>query len=765
MKKQGKIKLAIDVIGVMVSRAIFMGMNPVGIGFFGAAYAIKQGRVVTFLMMSLGMATVLSPVEAVKYMIAMGVSMIINGLVESKSKKVNVHIIAITIGLVTTCISASTAFYYNQVKDQLLLCALEGVIAFCCVYLFHKGTQWMLESKHNCIPDNEQLISTALMFAAVIYSLQGIELWDHSIGFIVGGFITVLFAYKYGAAYGAVQGTICGVVLGIVEQQPYMTILMCILGVGIGAMRNMGRILSMIVFLTLLFGTRIYATTYVLQQEQIEGLIVVALLFLCLPPSLVQRVDAVVSHLERNGRFAKENIEAITQHKLQEFSKSFYQLSKTFRDITQKRTSLSKIGVATILEDMSTQVCTNCEKCDLCWKQNYKETYQTFQSFLNVIEDTGSSDSVTIPYEFQKRCDHVVYLMNEGVRIFETEKLNYAWQNRLAESREAIAGQLDEVACIIDEFSSDLYRTSMVSDEIETGLKTILKANRLNVSQLVVLERKDQKKQVYMIAKAGKGQCITSKEVAGIIGSVMNLPMKPTEATKNVISKTYDTFAFVEDTTFKALTGSARITKQGEKISGDSFSILNLENGQMILSLSDGMGTGVNANEESESVIELLEQFMEAGFKEESAIRLINSILVLKSEQQSFSTIDLSILNMYTGVCDFVKIGAATTFIKRDQWVETISSTTMPVGVFNQVDFDQKSKKLYDGDYIIMMSDGVLDCIPGNNKEKIMQEIILSLTTNNPQELANRILKEALAHNEEVPVDDMTVLVAGIWKK
>ena len=268
-----------------------------------------------------------------------------------------------------------------------------------------------------------------------------------------------------------------------------------------------------------------------------------------------------------------------------------------------------------------------------------------------------------------------------------------------------------------------------------------------------------------MIAKAGKGHCVTSKEVAAMIGGILDIPMRPTDSTKNVISKTYDTFAFVEDTNFKTLTGSARITKLGEKVSGDNFSILNLENGQMILLLSDGMGTGVNANEESESVIELLEQFMEAGFKEESAIRLINSILVLKSENQSFSTIDLSILNLYTGVCDFVKIGAATTFIKRDQWVETISSTTMPAGVFNQVDLDQKSKKLYHGDYVIMMSDGVLDCIPGNNKEKFMQEVILGLKSTNPQEMANKILKEALAQNEEIPPDDMTVLVAGIWKK
>ena len=122
-------------------------------------------------------------------------------------------------------------------------------------------------------------------------------------------------------------------------------------------------------------------------------------------------------------------------------------------------------------------------------------------------------------------------------------------------------------------------------------------------------------------------------------------------------------------------------------------------------------------------------------------------------------------LNLYTGVCEFVKIGAATTFIKRDNWVETISSTTMPAGVFNQVDFDQKSKKLYDGDYIIMMTDGVLDCMEGEEKEKQMQEIIHNLKGNNPKEMSDQIIKAALAANEEIPIDDMTVLVAGIWKK
>ena len=40
--------------------------------------------------------------------------------------------------------------------------------------------------------------------------------------------------------------------------------------------------------------------------------------------------------------------------------------------------------------------------------------------------------------------------------------------------------------------------------------------------------------------------------------------------------------------------------------------------------------------------------------------------------------------------------------------METIQSTSLPAGMFEQVEFDTTAKKLYDGDYIIMVSDGTL---------------------------------------------------------
>ena len=167
---------------------------------------------------------------------------------------------------------------------------------------------------------------------------------------------------------------------------------------------------------------------------------------------------------------------------------------------------------------------------------------------------------------------------------------------------------------------------------------------------------------------------------------------------------------------------------------------------------------------ERTAVEDKLEQFLEAGFSKETAVRMINSALIVRSDAQVFSTIDISSLDLYTGICEFLKVGASTTFIRRENWVETISSTSLPAGVFHKLEPDCTSRKLYDGDMVIMVTDGVLDALPGEDKEQAMCQFLESLDFMPPQEMAERILEFALSF---VPGarDDMTVLTAGIWKK
>ena len=211
--------------------------------------------------------------------------------------------------------------------------------------------------------------------------------------------------------------------------------------------------------------------------------------------------------------------------------------------------------------------------------------------------------------------------------------------------------------------------------------------------------------------------------------------------------------------------GVARSARDGEVISGDNFSLFPAADGQMILSISDGMGSGLAAYKESEAVIDLLEQFLGSGFDKETAIRLIHSSMLLQTEGQSSATVDLCMADLYTGDCEFLKIGASTTFLKRKHWVETITSTSMPMGILQDVDYECTRKRLEEGDYIVMVSDGVMDALPQMDAEEMIKDYLLQSETENAKELARSLLNYVLQSDRQQARDDMTVLVGGMRRR
>ena len=74
------------------------------------------------------------------------------------------------------------------------------------------------------------------------------------------------------------------------------------------------------------------------------------------------------------------------------------------------------------------------------------------------------------------------------------------------------------------------------------------------------------------------------------------------------------------------------------------------------------------------------------------------------------------------------------------------------------------SKKLWEENWIVMVSDGILDALPGEEKELVMKEYLEGAEWDQPQALAEAVLAFASSF-EERPRDDMTVLAARIWKR
>lgn len=181
--------------------------------------------------------------------------------------------------------------------------------------------------------------------------------------------------------------------------------------------------------------------------------------------------------------------------------------------------------------------------------------------------------------------------------------------------------------------------------------------------------------------------------------------------------------------------------------------------------LSDGMGSGEKACQDSTLVVELMQKFLEAGFPAETAISMINSALVCREESANMSTLDLCSIDLYGGECRFIKVGSACSYIKRGQLVERISSGNLPMGIFQKPDVDTVCRELEDGDYVILFSDGVTDALSQGMGEEILPEVIGSCQLSNPGEIAGSLLNFCIHQCKGRIRDDMTILVIGIWKK
>lgn len=764
MKDLNMRKFIVNLFGIVMARAVFAGMNPIAIGYFAAVYLEKKGRLTIMLTVLLGMLTVLPAVDIAKYVIVLLVISIITALLEYNNKQVSVLMIGGLAGAVTAAITIAGGLLYENPAYYILTGVGEGISIFALSFVFRRGLEPLMHGVRGQALDNEQIISIAVMMAVFIYGIPDFETIGFSLTITVAFFSILFTGYKYGAGYGALAGAACGVILALKTGQLNQIGYLCMLGIVAGTFRELGRIVTILMYSA---GAVVLGELYQNTQTGLNGigaLVSCAVVFLLLPKSIIFKVTEGEGS-EREDVFVRQNIQNVARGKLRDFSESFHSLSNTFASISDKKMSLSKDDKSNIFDEVSEHLCKDCSNCNLCWNSHFYETYQGAYHILDVVEKNGTIALSEVPDEFAGRCIFLDNYLTETKRVIEVAKINLSWHNRMAESREAIAGQLSEVANIIDDFSLDLYKTAETTESGKNKMIYHLKANHIVVDRIAVFEKRNNKQEIYMTARTERGRCITTKEAAGLVSEAFGKRMRPAQSCKKVIAREYETFIFVEDANYNVYTGMSKMTKEGCRISGDNFSFIYPEPGTVVMTLSDGMGSGETACEESESVVELLEQFIEAGFRKESAIKLINSILVLRSEEQTFSTIDMSIINLYSGMCDIIKIGASTTFIKRQDHVEIISSTTLPVGILNQVDYDVITKRLYDGNFVIMVTDGVIDCIPGIEKENFVEEFIGELKMNNPQEIANAILNKALESNQGVPKDDMTVLVSGFWSK
>lgn len=384
-------------------------------------------------------------------------------------------------------------------------------------------------------------------------------------------------------------------------------------------------------------------------------------------------------------------------------------------------------------------------------------------NIVTIIPEYGRQKLLGYAASFQELAELFEEDKPEGTPE-EKDRQEYLWQKKLFESRGLLADHLKEMAHIMADVAKEAYQYRPVGERKYRQAAHYLKEAGILLKNMMILENDDGHLTLSLMLKPQTQENITVQDVADLVSVAMNVRLRAFGQAPLFLAGEWSVYYFQEEPSFHILTGFAKATKETEKISGDNYTFCETEQGRMAAILSDGMGSGERASEESGKVIEMMERLMEAGFRKEAAVQIINGALAAGEQEQNMSTLDICDLNLYTGACEFIKIGAACTFIKRDHLVDRLSARNLPLGVFQQIEPETIHRQLQDGDYIIMLSDGVLDALEQGIGEEILPELIGKISHTNPGEIARQILNYCLHQSKGKIRDDMTVLVIGIWQ-
>lgn len=761
MKQIQKRMLVQILLGFLLGRVVFFDRNPAGAAYFAAGFSLGGAVFPMALSVCLGMLSALRLEEVLRYGTAMIAVAVAADLFRQRHIRIKMGHCAIVMAVTLALLSAVQYYLLPFQPKDILFAVVEVILVLAFSRILFEGQHVLLYAKKGQSLENEELISLIVIGALAIYGIPDVMIADISVIELAVYLLLPAVGYQYGAGVGAVAGAAGGTLLVLTGQDGDMIGSLCLLGICAGVMRRQGKVWMLSAYLGTAAALGILLNGQMLSEGTIKAVVIDSVVLMLVPDRYLRKLRFPAKSFEEN--WPGEHMQKIMRHKLQDFSESFRQLSKVLASQSAEKTNISRHDVRVLMQEMSQQVCEKCENRERCMGQVALGRPESI-GILAMAQEQGNLVLEQMPVEFAQECIHPDWFLMETNQSLRMARTIMSFQNKLAQNRQIIAGQMEQVGSLMEELAEDISQVGEIPTEMEKVIVKELGNMRVEARNLMIYEDKDGHLEVHMMAATTRGRLVTSKEAAAVLTDLIGKPFMPSAESRNVIPRQETQIVFVEDTPLYAVTGVARMAKEGEEISGDTFSCLSLPNGELLLALSDGMGSGEDALEESQAVIELLEQMTEAGFSKISAMKLINSLYMPEEEDSHYATADVVVINLYQGECQFIKNGAAATWLRRGDELERIEGQALPVGVVQDAEPYLEKTKLSSGDYVIMMTDGVADAFSGREQE-MEQMLLQKKKVVNPQELAEYVLEETIERCGGCARDDMSVIVAGIWNR
>ncbi len=613
----------------------------------------------------------------------------------------------------------------------------------------------------------EELIGGAIMIAIASMILNSITIFNIHLSNIVIIFLVMLFGWKSGMLVGCTAGLSIGLIISMIELQNGLQIaVFAVAGILAGLFNKFGKIgvivgfilgNSLLIYLSngdtikIVYFREIFVASIGLllvpssAKIEIEDLIGKNKLLSNLGENRLTQNEAMVSQLNK----ISETISEMVPNKQEQME----DILEDFKDILFA--NLEELTDNMFCEDildenmhMAEDIYVALQEKDILLEKDLIEIFKNNNNYI-IMQDS------TIKNDLQE----VLKIINRSYKMLQIEIVKIQEKNKTLKNVKKGLEDVSEAIYKVVKINENSTENEFFAKEKEL---TVLLKNKYPNTKMVQIKQAQNGKYNIRITftndKVKDRQYIIN--IANILTKNMGCKMAFFE---DKMQKNYTQIYMSEDK-YVLQIGSSKVTREGSSVSGDCNLQMKLKDGKYLLAISDGMGSGKKARQGSKLTIKMLEDMLTNGFEDDELINFINDSLNFNTDPEMYTTLDFAILDLYDGTAKFAKSGACNTYVKNKKSVKVIKSQTMPVGMLDKVELEVQTRKVSDGDIIVMCSDGLLES-KNNLKEDWIQEYLENMNTTNVQRVADLIVAEAIDNSFGIARDDITVIIAKIIKK
>lgn len=739
----------------LLFRARIDALAPFAFAFFAALLYLKQNKYVcSVFYIGAGYLAALS-FSSVIYFAVEAAVMLIAFLIHGALKK-PVKILLLPIYMLAAK-AAYLGWYMSGASAEVIITRIiETALSMVFAPAFINGLRALIVRGMRFSSTVDENVSLMLLLIAVYTGMYGADLFGFDLAECVAIAAVLIFANIFGSGGGAVIGAALGLGGLICDGTTVFVAVYTVFGLVAGIFAKTVKPLSAMavlvseVIMAYFFG--LYGDySYLNLLPVIAG----ALLFLCFPKNRMEFLAAVfgVDRGEELGRYTVNRSRMEMSRKLLQMSDVFREMEIIYERLIFGEDS-EEDAVKTLANDLKAACCADCEYISKCYTGCSTEAAESFSSLIAAGICKGKVTLMELDKFLTGRCIKVNTVLQKANHLINIYRQNTLMRKNIDSGKALTARQMGAVSKVFKQLSDQQQQRAVYNERLEKQLLDELCANAIACSEIMVLGEKvgDMTVSLLIVKKHAD-----SSQLSEIVSRVLNTKMMIV-ARDNGERKNFAVVTLKPVPHFDAVFGVASKRKFGSDASGDTHSLLKISEDKLMLCLCDGMGSGEMAEKISSAAVALVENFYLAGFESDVILNSVNKLLAYAGGDV-FAAIDVAAIDLAHGICDFIKIGASESYLKRKNGVDEIAGSSLPLGILEEISPWSRSECLTAGDMIILLTDGVREAFgSGENVLAFLNEV----PPLNPKEVAESIIDTAMHITDGRPPDDMTAVVCKI---